>query len=64
MPVTIGELTTTIETLPGPQAGAGAAAAAADEAPFEQRIEELRAIVRALVAEELERQSRRWSDSP
>lgn len=62
MPVTIGELTTTIETLPGPQAGA--AAAAADEAPFEQRIEELRAIVRALVAEELERQSRRWSDSP
>lgn len=64
MPVTIGELTTTIDTLPGTQAGAGTAAATADEAPFEQRIEDLRAIVRALVAEELERQSRRRSDCP
>jgi hypothetical protein len=64
MSVSIGEVSTTIETLPGsgtPEAGSNAAA---DEAPFEVRIEDLRALVRALVAEELERQLRHRSDCP
>jgi hypothetical protein len=64
MPVSIGELSTTIETLPASQGEPGVGSAPADDAPFELRIEELRAIVRALVAEELERQLRRRSDCP
>lgn len=65
MPVTIGELSTTIETLPGDSTERGAGGAApAEDAAFEVRIEELRALVRALVAEELERQLRHRSDCP
>ncbi|WP_374261191.1 hypothetical protein [Zoogloea sp.] len=65
MPVTIGEFATTIET----QAGAahpdtGGAPAHADDSAFEVRLEELRALVRALVAEEVERQLRQRSECP
>ncbi len=64
MPVTIGELSTTIETLPGDSTERGSGAAPAEDAAFEVRIEELRALVRALVAEELERQLRQRGDCP
>lgn len=65
MPVSIGELSTTIETLPGEGAERGSGGGApAEDAAFEVRIEELRALVRALVAEELERQLRHRSDCP
>jgi len=63
MAVTIGEVSTTIETLPdsGPRESG---AAAPEEAAFEVRLEELRQLVRALVAEELERRLRQRSDCP
>lgn len=64
MTVTIGELSTTIETLPGEGTERGSGGAPAEDAAFEVRIEELRALVRALVAEELERQLRHRSDCP
>lgn len=64
MPVSIGELSTTIETLPGAAGEPASDASGAAEQAAEVRIEELRAIVRALVAEELERQLRRRSDCP
>jgi hypothetical protein len=65
MTVTIGELSTTIETLPGEGTERGSGGGApTEDAPFEVRIEELRALVRALVAEELERQLRHRSDCP
>lgn len=64
MPVTIGEFATTIETLPGAAEHPAAGGAAEHDAPFEVRLEDLRAIVRALVAEELERQLRHRSDCP
>ncbi|WP_374243663.1 hypothetical protein [Zoogloea sp.] len=65
MPVTIGELSTTIETLPGDSAERGSGGSApADDTAFEVRIEDLRALVRALVAEELERQLRHRGDCP
>lgn len=62
--VHIGEITTTIE----PAAGAGAPASAPaeqDSGPaFEVQLEELRPLVRALVAEELERRARREGRCP
>ncbi len=63
MAVTIGEVSTTIETLPdsGPRESG---AAAPEETAFEVRLEELRQLVRALVAEELERRLRQRSDCP
>lgn len=64
MPVSIGEVSTTIETLPGGSAAESGSGATADDAPFEVRMEDLRALVRALVAEELERQLRHRSDCP
>lgn len=65
MPVTIGEVSTTIDTLPGSDDTArGSGGASGEDAAFEVRIEELRALVRALVAEELERQLRQRSDCP
>ena len=64
MAVTIGEVVTTIATLPDgggrEESGAGAPA----EAAFEVRLEDLRPLVRALVAEELERRLRQRSDCP
>ena len=64
MAVTIGEVSTTIDTLPDSggreEPGPGAPA----EAAFEVRLEDLRQLVRALVAEELERQLRQRSDCP
>lgn len=63
MAVTIGEVSTTIETLPDSGAH-DAAPGAPSEAAFEVRLEELRQLVRALVAEELERQLRQRSDCP
>lgn len=64
MPVSIGEVSTTIETLPGGSTAESGSGATADDAPFEVRMEDLRALVRALVAEELERQLRHRSDCP
>lgn len=64
MSVSIGEVSTTIETLPGGEAAGGASAAGAEEMAFEVRLEDLRPLVRALVAEELERQLRQRSDGP
>lgn len=66
MPVTIGEVSTTIDTLPGSDSDTarGSGGAAGDDAAFEVRLEDLRALVRALVAEELERQLRQRSDCP
>ena len=64
MTVTIGEVSPTIDTLPDSggreESGPGAPA----EAAFEVRLEDLRQLVRALVAEELERQLRQRSDCP
>ncbi len=55
MPVTIDEITTDVSVERGTQpAGGGTAAPAADEV----RIEELRAVIRELVREEVERQFR------
>lgn len=64
MPVSIGEVSTTIDTLPGGSTAEAGSGAGADDAPFEVRMEDLRALVRALVAEELERQLRHRSDCP
>ncbi len=64
MPVSIGEVSTTIDTLPGGATSEAGSGATADDAPFEVRMEDLRALVRALVAEELERQLRHRSDCP
>lgn len=64
MPVSIGEVSTTIDTLPGGATSETGSSATADDAPFEVRMEDLRALVRALVAEELERQLRHRSDCP
>jgi len=63
MPVTIGEVATTIETLPAADDSRGSAASP-EEAAHEVRLEELRQLVRELVAEEVERQLRRRSDCP
>lgn len=63
MAVTIGEVSTTIETLPD-NGSRESGAAAPEEAAFEVRLEELRQLVRALVAEELERRLRQRSDCP
>ena len=66
MGVTIGEVSTTIESLPatGGADTAESGANVADEPAFEVRMEELRPLVRALVAEELERQLRQRDDCP
>ena len=64
MAVTIGEVVTTIDTLPDGDAREGSGASAPAEAAFEVRLEDLRPLVRALVAEELERQLRQRSDCP
>ena len=65
MPVTIGEVSTTIETQPsGGAVESGAGGQAQEEGAYEVRLEELRDLVRALVAEELERQLRRRIDCP
>jgi hypothetical protein len=64
MAVTIGEVSTTIETLPDGGAREDPAGGAPAEAPFEVRLEDLRPLVRALVAEELERRLRQRSDCP
>uniref|UniRef100_UPI00321FEFC7 hypothetical protein n=1 Tax=Zoogloea sp. TaxID=49181 RepID=UPI00321FEFC7 len=64
MPVSIGEVSTTIDTLPGGATSEAGSGATADDAAFEVRMEDLRALVRALVAEELERQLRHRSDCP
>ncbi len=54
MPVTIDEITTDVSVDRGTQASGGAAAPMEDEV----RIEELRAVIRELVREEVERQLR------
>ena len=64
MAVTIGEVSTTIETLPDGSAREEPASGAPAEAAFEVRLEDLRQLVRALVAEELERRLRQRSDCP
>ncbi|HPT49663.1 MAG TPA: hypothetical protein PLS67_02200 [Accumulibacter sp.] len=63
MSVNIGEVATTIEALP---AGAteSAGTGAPEGAAFEVRLEELRPLIRALVAEEMERWWRQRSDCP
>jgi hypothetical protein len=60
--VHIGEVTTTIEALPG--SDAPAAQGQADGSVFEVQIEDLRPLVRALVAEEIERWLRSRGDCP
>ena len=64
MAVTIGEVVTTIATLPEGGAREEPASGASAEAAFEVRLEDLRPLVRALVAEELERRLRQRSDCP
>ena len=64
MAVTIGEVSTTIETLPDGGAREEPGSGAPAEAAFEVRLEDLRPLVRALVAEELERRLRQRSDCP
>jgi hypothetical protein len=65
MPVHIGEVSTTVESLPASGAGEpGSAPDPGESAAFEVRIEELRPLIRALVAEEIERWLRRGSGCP
>ena len=64
MTVHIGEMTTTIEPLPAGGGAPGAALSPEEGAAFEVQIEDLRPLVRALVAEEIERWLRRRGDCP
>ena len=64
MPVTIGEVLTTIETAPGAHDAEGRASEAGAAPALEVHIEELRQVVRALVAEELERHLRQRGGCP
>ena len=64
MAVTIGEVVIIIDILPEGGAREELGAGALAEAAFEVRLEDLRSLVRALVAEELERRLRQRSDCP
>lgn len=65
MAVRIDEVSTVIEPTGGePGEGAGGRDQDAGGTPFEVRIEELRPLVRALVAEELERWLRTRGEHP
>jgi hypothetical protein len=61
MPVHIDEVSTIIEPASG-QDNTPTRAASCEPEPFEVRIEELRPLVRALIAEELERRLRTRDD--
>lgn len=63
MSVNIGEVATTIDPLPAGATGPDAAGAP-EGAAFEVRLEELRPLIRVLVAEEMERWWRQRSDCP
>lgn len=63
MSVRIGEVNTTIDAY-GDESPETTAAAAPENSAFEVQLEELRPLVRALVAEELERWWRQRSDCP
>ncbi len=64
MTVHIGEMTTTIESAPTGGGEPGAAPSPQEGTAFEVQLEDLRPLVRALVAEELERWLRRQGDCP